>query len=54
MCGVQGLVDDIGASEVSKLRSQNEAKVKEVEVLKQKVEKLQDLIMAIKSTNAGD
>ena len=36
MCGVQGLVDDIGASEVSKLRSQNEAKVKEVEVLKQK------------------
>ena len=45
MCGVQGLVDDAGASEVSKLRSQNEAKVKEVEALEKRVGELQDLLM---------
>lgn len=46
MCGVQGLVDDAGASEVSKLRSQHEVKVKEVEALEKRIEELQDLLMA--------
>lgn len=54
MCGVQGLVDDMGVSERSQLPSQNEAKEKDVNALKQKVEELQDRLMAIDPASDGE
>ena len=54
MSGFQGLVEDMGASENSKLQAQYEAKVKEVKALKQQVEELQDLLLGTDAASDGE